>query len=148
MHEYAGLTGSPEVIEQAPSISDMNNLLHYLDPAIVSPSIVVSKNIGNVSGYNKHDENEIQKLIRRFVPYSQSLQGTAPHIAYERTKLMAMVPSPIINKHDSLLLLLQIYMRAVFLKLYVVQLLIVVPMRGFRDLRRLVIFLYYFYFIY
>ena len=93
------LDGSPEVIEQAPSISDMNNLLHYLDPAIVSPSIVVSENIGNVLGYNKHDENEMQKLIRRLVPYSQSLQGTAPHIAYERTKLMAMIPSHIINKH-------------------------------------------------
>ena len=92
------LDGSPKVIEQALSISDMNNLLQYLDPAIVSPSIVVSENFGNVSGYNKNDEMEMQKLIRRLLPYSQSLQGTAPHIAYERTKLMAMIPSPIINK--------------------------------------------------
>ena len=142
------LDGSPKVIEQALSISDMNNLLQYLDPAIVSPSIVVSENFGNVSGYNKNDEMEMQKLIRRLLPYSQSLQGTAPHIAYERTKLMAMIPSPIINKHGLWRLfftvLHQIYMRADFLKLSVVQSLIVLPIRGFRELKRSVIDLFIF----
>lgn len=76
----------------------MNNLLQYLNPAISTlPQIIRHGNVV-FSANNKHDEKEMQKLIRRLVPYSQSLQGTAPHIAFERTKLMAMIPSPVINK--------------------------------------------------
>lgn len=90
--------GSPDVLEEAPSISDMNNLLHYLNPATSSDLRSVSSGNVKISANNKHDEQEMQRLIRRLVPYSQSLQGTAPHIAHERTKLMAMIPSPIINK--------------------------------------------------
>jgi hypothetical protein len=49
----------------------------------------------------RSNDHEMQKLIQRLVPYSQSLQGTAPHIAFERTKLMAMIPSPIMKKIGS-----------------------------------------------
>ena len=98
------LDGSPEVLEQTPNISDMNNLLQYLTP----PNSGFSTGYGNDSCYSpssldftKHNEKEMQKLVRRLIPYSQSLQGSAPHIAYERTKLMAMIPSPIINKFGS-----------------------------------------------
>lgn len=91
--------GSPLVLDEAPSISDMNNLLQYLNPDISSlPQTIRHGNV-EFSANNKHDEKEMQKLIRRLVPYSQSLQGSAPHIAFERTKLMAMIPSPVINKH-------------------------------------------------
>ena len=43
-----------------------------------------------------NDLTSVAKYL--LIPYSQSLQGTATHIAYGRTKLMAMIPSPIINK--------------------------------------------------
>ena len=47
------------------------------------------------------NEKKMQRLKQRLVPYSQSLSGTALHIAHERTKLMAMIPSPIIKKIGS-----------------------------------------------
>lgn len=40
----------------------------------------------------------IQKLISRLVPFSKQLQGTEMGIRYEKKKLMAMLPSPIIEK--------------------------------------------------
>ena len=64
---------------------------------ILKSSNVSSDTVMN-SSMHKYDEKEMQKLIKRLIPYSQSLQGTATHIAYERTKLMTMIPSPIINK--------------------------------------------------
>ena len=134
------LDGSPEVLEQTPNISDMNNLLHYLTP----PNSGFSTGYGNDScysssslDYTKHNEKEMQKLVRRLIPYSQSLQGSAPHIAYERTKLMAMIPSPIINKFGSWRL--QDYMRADSLKLFTPLLLTAVIFHGLRELRRWVI---------
>ena len=47
------------------------------------------------------NEKKMQRLIQRLVPYSQSLSGTALHMAYERTKVMATIPSPIIKKFGS-----------------------------------------------
>jgi hypothetical protein len=40
-------------------------------------------------------------LIQRLVPYSKPLQGSALHIAFERSKLMAMFPSPIKKKNGN-----------------------------------------------
>ena len=77
-------------IEVAPSIGEINSLLEYLSvPSSSSESVPLA---------HIHDEREMQKLIKRLIPYSISLQGTPTHIAYERVKLMAMIPSPIINK--------------------------------------------------
>jgi hypothetical protein len=59
---------------------------------LVSPKSISEK---------RSNEHEMQKLKQRLVPYSRSLQGTAPHIAFERTKLMAMIPSPIMKKIGS-----------------------------------------------
>ena len=94
--------GTSEV-EEVPNISDINKLLSYLEESI--STAVESDGLTNVlsdASANalpfKHDEREMQKLIKRLIPYSNSLQGTATHISYERTKLMAMIPSPIINK--------------------------------------------------
>ena len=47
------------------------------------------------------NEKKMQRLKQRLVPYSQSLSGTALPMAYERTKLMATIPSPIIKKIGS-----------------------------------------------
>ena len=58
----------------------------------------ISSDANIESSFNKHDEIELQKLIKRLIPYSQNLQGSVTHIAYERAKLMAMIPSPTINK--------------------------------------------------
>lgn len=86
-------------IDQPPTISDVRNMLD-----ILQQSVSAGHDVGNVmrtevaeSTLNKYDEFEMQKMIRRLIPYSQSLQGTATHISYERAKLMAMIPSPIIN---------------------------------------------------
>jgi hypothetical protein len=99
------LDGSDLVPEAPPNIGDINNLLGYLvhTSEISEPN---SHNIGsdsvnevlnlNPSG-NKYDEKEMQKLMRRLIPYSQSLQGSVTHICHERNKLMAMIPSPVIN---------------------------------------------------
>jgi hypothetical protein len=112
------LDGSPIINDSLPSISDINNLLNYLDGSSVSSPSVIDNNIQpmsnsttphNVSdGFscpeslsNKFDEREMQKLIKRLIPYSQSLQGTSIHISHERIKLLAMIPSPIINKYGN-----------------------------------------------
>ena len=84
------LDGSDVDSEVAPSIGEINSLLEYLR---IPPSIS-----GSGTSAQIHDEREMQQLIKRLIPYSQSLQGTPTHIAYERVKLMAMIPSPIINK--------------------------------------------------
>jgi hypothetical protein len=90
-------------VDEVPNISDINNLLNYLEESVSSPQIISGRSNmitapSDVASSYKYDEREMKKLIKRLIPYSQSLQGTATHIAYERTKLMAMIPSPIINK--------------------------------------------------
>ena len=99
---FDGSVLEPEIV---PNISDMNNLLLYLDKSSqsghqISPTNEIPANNlvqGDNILINKHDEKEMQNLIKRLIPYSQSLQGSVTHIAYERIKLMAMIPSPIIN---------------------------------------------------
>ena len=99
------LDGSVLEPEVAPNISDINNLLSYLADTSENnlpqgPSVVADGVNGHLKvspSVNKHDEMEMQKLIKRLIPYSQSLQGSVSHISHERNKLMAMIPSPIIN---------------------------------------------------
>jgi hypothetical protein len=98
------LDGSEVEKEEPPNISDINQLLSYLGGPI-NQGVVSGDNesttqqpISTESTDANYNEREMQKLINRLIPYSKSLQGTAPHIAYERAKLMAMIPSPIISK--------------------------------------------------
>ena len=101
----------PTVNEILPTVGDINNLRHYLDSTnninVSEKNITESENIAINDGYDKingtpkFDEKEILKLIQRLVPYSKSLQGTALHIAFERSKLMAMLPSPIMKKNGN-----------------------------------------------
>ena len=102
-----------KVIEQdiLPTISDIKKLLSYSVATDVGdfnqpslnrnmrergePVAVYNENvIGTTAAQNDKD---IQKVIKRLVPYLKSLQGTAPYIAYERSKLMAMISSQIIS---------------------------------------------------
>jgi hypothetical protein len=46
----------------------------------------------------KSHEKGMQNLIQRLIPYSKSLQGSALHIAFERSKLMAMLRSTVMKK--------------------------------------------------
>ena len=99
------LDGSVLEPEVTPNISDINNLLSYLVDTSESSQLncnnvgpdYINKVLKDNPIGNKHDEKEMQKLIRRLIPYSQSLQGSVTHISHERNKLMAMIPSPIIN---------------------------------------------------
>lgn len=97
------LDGSSMENEISPNVSDINKLLSYLndsssDEQSSNYQKISDANIDpSVSSSSVHDEREMQKLIKRLIPFSKSLQGTAPHIAYERSKLMAMIPSPIIS---------------------------------------------------
>ena len=99
------LDGSVLEPEVTPNISDINNLLSYLVDTSESSQLncnnvgpdYINKVLKDNPIGNNHDEKEMQKLIRRLIPYSQSLQGSVTHISHERNKLMAMIPSPIIN---------------------------------------------------
>jgi hypothetical protein len=107
------INGSPVGDETLPKVGDINNLLLYLnstnevtDSEQDSNSTEVQRLSNTVKQSNmnplpRSNEKEMQKLIQRLVPYSVSLQGTAPHIAHERTKLMAMLPSPIMKNSGS-----------------------------------------------
>jgi hypothetical protein len=98
----------PTENEILPTVGDINNLRQYLDSTnninVSGKNLTVSQSITSNDGYEKNigtpkiDEKEMLKLIHRLVPYSKSLQGTALHIAFERSKLMAMLPSPIMKK--------------------------------------------------
>jgi hypothetical protein len=105
--------GSPILNDSVPTVGDINKLLIYLNNT--NEGTDSDQNINNSeeqhlpNSYEQCEKNsnprsneiEMQKLIQRLVPYSQSMQGTAPHIAYERTKLMAMLPSPIMKQSGS-----------------------------------------------
>jgi hypothetical protein len=94
-----------------PTINDIKKLLSYLEATDVGDlnQPLLNRNMRErgvpIAEYNENtssttaaqNDKDIQKLIKRLVPYSKSLQGTAPHIAYERTKLMAMISSQIIS---------------------------------------------------
>ena len=101
------LDGKEVEQEVPPTIDDIKKLLSYLeeknDVELNNPVLNSKKRdradldeacneYGSSNSVSDNDK-EMQKLIKRLVPYSKSLQGTAPHIAYERTKLMAMISS-------------------------------------------------------
>ena len=93
----------------SPKVKDINDLLSYLNNDVVVSDVGISSIINNhddlltVAPYIQTELriSEIEKLIKRLVPYSKSLQGTMSHIQYERGKLMAMIPSPIITNNGS-----------------------------------------------
>lgn len=97
--QKSSLDDEPEV---APTIKEINELLAYLDVNDQQRNDI-SEHIGvsETSTDQCSNEKQMQKLIQRLVPYSNSLQGTISHIAYERAKLMAMIPSPIIRHTGS-----------------------------------------------
>jgi hypothetical protein len=105
-------SGTPNEDDKLPTVGDANNLLMYLNNttdvicndnnASGGQGDTVMRIVGRESRTSlKPNDIEMQKLIQRLVPYSQALQGSAPHIAFERTKLMAMIPSPIMEKVGS-----------------------------------------------
>lgn len=90
-------------VDEPPTISDVKNLLSILRESVSNGCENIDvRNVCSAAVTSsivpKFEEREMQKMIKRLIPYSQSLQGTATHISYERAKLMAMIPSPIINK--------------------------------------------------
>jgi hypothetical protein len=100
------LDGKAVEQEVPPTIDDIKKLLSYLeakdDGVLNNPlnsnerdraDLHEARNEYGSSNSASDNEKKMQKLIKRLVPYSKSLQGTAPHIAYERAKLMAMISS-------------------------------------------------------
>jgi hypothetical protein len=98
------LDGKAVEHEVPSTIDDIKKLLSYLeakdDGVLNNPlnsnerdraDLHEARNEYGSSNSASDNEKEMQKLIKRLVPYSKSLQGTAPHIAYERAKLMAMI---------------------------------------------------------
>ena len=91
----------------APKVKDINDLLTYLNDEVVVSDVGISSIINNNDELLTIDPSiqtelrisEIEKLIKRLVPYSKNLQGSMSHIQYERGKLMAMIPSPIITNN-------------------------------------------------
>ena len=130
--------------EILPIVGDINNLLLYLNSCNVAMDSAHNKNVSEGHTHNVVDrtiktvpisnEKETQRLIQRLVPYCQSLSGTALHIAHERTKLMAMIPLPIIKKIGSCRWLLIMapsdkYENRTIEKLFRMQLLWMTPLR-------------------
>lgn len=108
------IDGTILVEESAPTVGEIIKLISYLEEtentSIDTENInitmtqnnfqnIVDNDINTRNIENINNEKEMQKLMQRLIPYAKSLQGTAPHIAHERSKLMAMIPSPIINDH-------------------------------------------------
>ena len=96
-------------MDDAPSIKDINELLSYLDSSSYNTE-VTNDNVEAAAKFSVDSivdsENnlrvaEMEKLIKRLIPYSKSSQGSTSQIAHERGKLMAMIPSPIICNHGS-----------------------------------------------
>lgn len=94
--------------DDTPNIKDINELLSYLDVTkntevnndnVGAADHLIADPVGNSEAINR--ATEMEKLIKRLIPYSNALQGTTSQIAYERGKLMAMLPSPIICNYGS-----------------------------------------------
>ena len=108
---YLAQRRDPENIcdDNPPKIKDVNELLKYLGEDAVSNdtgiSDILNNRIGNCGeeslSQTEFRISEIEKLIKRLVPYSKNLQGSMSHILYERGKLMAMIPSPIITNNGN-----------------------------------------------
>ena len=98
-----------QCIDASPNIKDINELLSYLDVSNTGGDVrngndVLHENLNVEPSSNGESTNrvtEMEKLIKRLIPYSKSLQGSTSQIAYERGKLMAMIPSPIICNYGS-----------------------------------------------
>lgn len=92
-----------------PTIKDINELLSFLENSDAVrtselPNVINITDGSYVSNINPEVNirySEIEKLIKRIIPYSKSLLGSMTHIAYERGKLMAMIPSSIILNDGS-----------------------------------------------
>ena len=98
-----------QCIDASPNIKDINELLLYLDASNTASDVhtdndVLHENLSVDPSRTAESNNrvtEMEKLIKRLIPYSKSLQGSTSQIAYERRKLMAMIPSLIICNYDS-----------------------------------------------
>ena len=91
-----------QVIDESSNIKDINELLSYLDVSHVNGTEGENVMVDPFrNGESISRVNEIEKLSKRLIPYSKSLQGSTSQIAYERGKLMAMIPSPIICNYGS-----------------------------------------------
>lgn len=81
-----------ETVNLAPSVGEINEVIDFFQQNN-------SESIESVLDANTTPE-AIRKLISRLVPYSGCLQGTKTHIMYERAKLLAILPSPLITAEN------------------------------------------------
>ena len=87
------LDGSREEEDTPPTAEEILNLLSYLEDDVG----VTNNMTSNITNNDIHRE-EMRHLLNRLIPYAKGLQGTPMQISHEKTKLMAMISSPIINK--------------------------------------------------
>lgn len=98
-----------QVMDESPNIKDVNELLSYLDTSNNGDEVLTNLNgvthsLSSDPLRNAESRNrvaEMEKLIKKLIPYSQSLQGSSSQIVYERGKLMAMISTPIICNYGT-----------------------------------------------
>jgi hypothetical protein len=81
------------------TVQDMNDIIAYFKDNLSADAPVLPNDLDSVLTTNNepYTRKEIQKLIQRLVPYSQTLKGTSMHIQQERKKLLSMLSSPIVT---------------------------------------------------
>lgn len=87
--------------ESEPIVSTINTLLSYLQSDTVRESVISREGDNpDVSRLSQDDiiRDQMEKLMKRLIPYSKHLQGTPMQILHEKAKLMALLPSPIVAK--------------------------------------------------
>ena len=79
-----------------PTVGEINELMDFFsnNPRYDESERIETDKQGDVS----YDMVRIKKLISRLVPYSRHAQGTEMGIRFEKRNLMALIPSPVINK--------------------------------------------------
>jgi hypothetical protein len=82
--------------DDPPTAEEILKLLSYLED-----DVGVASNITTNIAPNEVHHDEMKRLLNRLVPYAKGLQGTPMQISHEKSKLMAMIASPIITKEGS-----------------------------------------------
>lgn len=79
-----------------PTAEQVLKLLSYLENDVG----VISSTTADITSNQIHHD-EMKRLLNRLIPYAKGLQGTPMQISHEKSKLMAMISSPVINKEGS-----------------------------------------------
>jgi hypothetical protein len=88
-------------VDSEPIVAEIETLLSYLENNNVLENVIDREGGSPDVERLSRDEiiqDQMEKLMKRLIPYSKYLQGTPMQILHEKAKLMALLPSPIVAK--------------------------------------------------